>query len=161
MLKNHIFYFLLFSLVLLSCSRKTAPLESRIIEELKSESDILVVKPEETADYFREDFMRYHDYVYKERIKTILFYKEGWELALPLIQLNTDEKLVLTFDDLDADVKNYRITIIHCSAYWKPSDLLPQEYISGFTEEIITDFAFSINTIQKYTHYHQSLHLPL
>jgi len=149
-------FFILLMILLVSCSRKSAPLESRIIE---TDEEITYVKTDnETtnrdSEYFRENYLRFEDYVYNNSIKTILFHKEGWELATPIIQLHSDEKLELSFDDLETDVKNYRYTIIHCNALWKQSDLIQQEYILGFTEGIITDFAFSINTIQRYTHYY-------
>jgi hypothetical protein len=59
----------------------------------------------------------------------------------------------VSFDDLDADIKNYYYTIVHCNSDWTASDLMESEYISGFTNEAITDHDFSFNTIQKYTHY--------
>ena len=59
----------------------------------------------------------------------------------------------VSFDDLDADIKDYYYTIIHCNTDWTTSDLMQSEYINGFTEEPITDYEFSFNTIQKYTHY--------
>jgi len=130
-------FFILLMILLVSCSRKSAPLESRIIE---TDEEITYVKTDnETtnrdSEYFRENYLRFEDYVYNNSIKTILFHKEGWELATPIIQLHSDEKLELSFDDLETDVKNYRYTIIHCNALWKQSDLIQQEYILGFTED--------------------------
>ncbi|MBC8266336.1 MAG: DUF5103 domain-containing protein [Flavobacteriales bacterium] len=86
-------------------------------------------------------------------IKTVLCHKTEEELSLPILNLNSDEQLLVSFDDLDADIKDYYYTIIHCNADWTPSDLMQSEYISGFTDEPITDYEFSFNTIQKYTHY--------
>ena len=59
----------------------------------------------------------------------------------------------MSFDDLDADIKDYYYTIIHCNSDWTASDLMTSEYISGFTDEPITNYEFSFNTIQKYIHY--------
>jgi len=105
------------------------------------------------ADYFTDNYLRAEDYVYKPNIKTVLFYREGFVLTSPIINLNTDEKLVLKFDDLEGNSKRMRYTFIHCDAYWKPSDLQPNEYLTGFYEDDITDYKYSFNTLQKYTHY--------
>jgi hypothetical protein len=113
----------------------------------------LPASAQEGTDYYRADFFRYHDHIYKKNIKTVLLYRAGWELSLPILQMGAGEKLHLSFDDLDADVKDYGYTIIHCDANWKPSDLKPNEYLDGFMEAPIRDYQSSFNTIQSYTHY--------
>ncbi|MBN2347703.1 MAG: DUF5103 domain-containing protein [Bacteroidales bacterium] len=100
-----------------------------------------------------EDRFFYGDDVKKENIKTILFHRQGWELSLPVIQLNTDEKLRLAFDDLDADIKNYAYTIIHCNSEWKPSPVSTFDYLDGFEEGYIKVHDNSFNTTRFYTHY--------
>ncbi len=91
--------------------------------------------------------------IYQENIKTVLFHRQGWDLSPPLMKLNYDEKLLLSFDDLDADGKEYMFTIVHCDANWKPSDLEQYEYIDGYYEDYIYEFRYSVNTIVSYTHY--------
>lgn len=93
------------------------------------------------------------DYIYSGNIRTVLFYRMGWDMAPPQIRFNSDEKLFLRFDDLDADFKNYNYTIIHCDAYWVPSPLQEFEYIDGFYEDQIRDYARSVNTVVPYTQY--------
>ena len=97
-------------------------------------------------------------YIYKNgslsaQIKTLLCHQKEDELSLPILNFNTNKQLLVSFDDLDADIKNYYYTIVHCNSDWTASDLMESEYISGFTNEAITDHDFSFNTIQKYTHY--------
>ncbi|MFM7901784.1 MAG: DUF5103 domain-containing protein, partial [Bacteroidota bacterium] len=41
----------------------------------------------------------------------------------------------------------------HCNADWTPSNLLQSDYLQGFTEDRITDYKSSFNTIQSFTHY--------
>lgn len=107
----------------------------------------------DTSDYFTSDFQRNTDYIYKENIKTALLYREGYELSSPIIELNSDEKLKLSFDDLDAELKSYAYIIVHCNADWQPSELLPSEYIKGVQEDYINDYKYSRNTIFKFIHY--------
>ena len=95
----------------------------------------------------------YKNGTFNAQIKTVLCHKIKDELSSAIINLNSEDKLLVSFDDLDADIKNYYYTIIHLNADWTKSDLMQSEYISGFTDEPIIDYSFSFNTIQKYTHY--------
>ena len=95
----------------------------------------------------------YKNQTLNPNIKTVLCHKKEDELSLAIINLASDDKLLISFDDLDGDRKNYSYTIIHCNSDWTASDLMQSEYIDGFTEQPISDYEFSFNTIQKYTHY--------
>nr|NQU93043.1 DUF5103 domain-containing protein [Bacteroidota bacterium] len=108
-------------------------------------------------DYYNQDYIRNADYVYKDNIKTVLLYKEGFELSAPLVQLNSTDKLVFSFDDLDGDYKKYEYTIVHCDANWNESDLMPNEYLESFTDDYIDDYQYSVNTMQTYTHYEKTI----
>jgi hypothetical protein len=100
----------------------------------------------------------YEDKIYKDYIGAVKFNVAGADLSLPMLDL-TDGQLYLTFDDLDADVKYFYYTIIHCDKDWKAStDLSEMDYIDGFTEEEIDDHDFSTNTLQPYTNF--ELYLP-
>ncbi|MDD5507951.1 MAG: DUF5103 domain-containing protein [Bacteroidales bacterium] len=105
------------------------------------------------GDYFIESYFRYEDYIYHPSIKTVQLYRSGFELSNPLIRLNSDERLMCTFDDLDGDVKDYRYTVIHCGANWQASPLVYTQYLSGYEENPITEFHSSFNTVQPYTNY--------
>ena len=100
-----------------------------------------------------EPALIYKNQSFNKQIKTVLCHKIEEELSLPIINLNSEAKLLVSFDDLDADIKDYYYTIIHCNSDWTASDLMTSEYISGITDEPITNYEFSFNTIQKYTHY--------
>lgn len=128
--------------------------ESGSEQKKKRESKVTAAKADESSDtYFEGDFLRYEDYVYRQSIKTVLFHREGWEITPPLILFNSEEKLVLSFDDLDGDYKMWQYTVIHCDASWKPTDLWQNEYLEGFTDDYIRDYRFSFNTLQPFTHY--------
>lgn len=103
--------------------------------------------------YYNQGFIRNQDFIYSQNIKTVLLFQEGNELSQPIIELGLDKKLVLSFDDLDADVKDYRYTVIHCDAFWNNSEIQQQEYIDGFPDDEIRNYRHSFNTIQPYTNY--------
>ena len=100
-----------------------------------------------------DNSLRYDNYVYKPTIKTVQLHGSDWEYSPALLEIGTNEQLELSFDDLDGDKKQYYITFVHCNADWTPSDLMGMEYCEGFFELTILNFSYSMNTLQKYTHY--------
>jgi hypothetical protein len=91
--------------------------------------------------------------IYLLSIKTIQLYVDPLMLTDPAIPLGGASQLHLEFDDLEGDKKNYYYTLIHCNFDWTASDLSPFDYLKGFKEQDITDFSFSFNTRQSYSHY--------
>ena len=57
--------------------------------------------------------------------------------------------LQLSFDDMDADQKEYYYKIQHMSSDWKPSAISTNQYIIGFNQNIILDYENSFNTLQS------------
>ncbi|MGZ3900698.1 MAG: type IX secretion system plug protein, partial [Bacteroidia bacterium] len=107
----------------------------------------------EEEDYVNDNVLKYDDYNYKSNIKTVKIHESTWEYASPLINLNSNEQIELSFDDIEGDQKQYSLTFVHCNADWTPSDLMISEYLSGFFDLNFINFTFSMNTLQKYTHY--------
>lgn len=99
------------------------------------------------------DYLEFSNKVFKPNIKTVMLHRDGWDLSPPLMKFESGEKLLLSFDDLEADGKEYSFTIIHCNASWEPSRLQKYEYIDGYKEDYIYEFQYSTNTIVSYTHY--------
>lgn len=66
--------------------------------------------------------------------------------------------LELSFDDLEADSKDYQYKIEHMTSDWKSSRLLSSQYIDGFQQNTLINVANSFNTLQNYTHY--SVQIP-
>ena len=61
--------------------------------------------------------------------------------------------LELSFDDLDADSKQYKYKIEHRTHDWQASRLLSSQYINGFDQNTIINVTNSFNTLQNYSHY--------
>ena len=88
-----------------------------------------------------------------KNIGTVLIKNIENDLLDPIILLNSNDKLKLSFDEFSDKLNNYTYTFIHCSANWEKSDLLPTEYLEGFTENYLNEYSFSFNTIHNYVHY--------
>jgi hypothetical protein len=61
--------------------------------------------------------------------------------------------LELSFDDLDADSKDYQYKIEHMTHDWEKSRLLSSQFIDGFDQNSIINVTNSFSTFQNYTHY--------
>jgi hypothetical protein len=108
---------------------------------------------ENTEDYYNQYYMRYDNFIYNSKIKSVQLYIQDNELSAPIIKLGSDNILKLSFDLFDLDLKRYQYTVIHCDPDWNPSMLNEAEYIEGFFEDYINDYKYSMNTIQRYVHY--------
>ncbi len=113
--------------------------------------------PLPAIDYYDPEHMIYSDRVYSQNIRTVQLLGSNFR-AMPMLFLNRDVRLTFSFDDLAGGVQNYMYTLVHFNALWEPTDLDPIEYLDGFDEARISNYRFSTNTLQKYTHY--SLELP-
>jgi hypothetical protein len=75
-------------------------------------------------------------------------------MSAPIIQLNSTERLTIQFDDLDTDIKRYKFTILHCGSDWQTSaDLKVADFIDGYRDENIDQYAYSYNTTVPYVHF--------
>ena len=150
-MRNNPFLFFFIILFSLNISVSLAQKEKKV--SLWKSLNTPTAKDTTADDYYGDNSIRYEDYVYKRNIKTVELRDESFILTKAILALGSEEKLKLSFDDLDADLKNYSYTLIHCNANWQPSDLMPNEYIDGFLDNSINDYRYSFNTLQKFTHY--------
>jgi hypothetical protein len=100
----------------------------------------------------------YENAVYKEEIKTVQMFRDGFVLSNPIWEMGEETQLVFKFDDISGEVKDYYYTIIHCDADWNESFIPQSDYINGFTDNPLDDFARSFNTTFNYVNYR--LYLP-
>ncbi len=90
---------------------------------------------------------------FADNIKTVLIQNIENELLDPIINLNSDEQLLLSFDEIGTDLSNYKYSFVHCNSKWEKSDLIESDYIDGFYENYIEEYLFSFNTNVDYINY--------
>ncbi|WP_052670851.1 type IX secretion system plug protein [Draconibacterium sediminis] len=105
----------------------------------------------------QEENFYYENAINRENIKTVQAYRNGFELSNPIMGLNEDITLVFKFDDLSEGVKDYYYTVVHCDADWNESFISQDEYIDGFIDNPVDDYALSFNTTFSYVNYHIEL----
>ncbi|MDF2190177.1 DUF5103 domain-containing protein [Paraflavitalea sp. CAU 1676] len=102
-------------------------------------------------------FAQIPDAVYSPKIKTALLYRTGNQLTPPIIPLGATGALELHFDDLDANIKSYSYTYQLCNADWTPAILSQFDYVTGFSQQRITNYRVSSIAFTRYTHYTATL----
>ncbi|MCQ9636057.1 DUF5103 domain-containing protein [Chryseobacterium sp. WG23] len=91
--------------------------------------------------------------VYGQNIQSIQLFNPQTNDETPVIKFNSDEKLVLTFDDLTNASEIYRYTIKHYDRNWNDDNLFFTEFATGSMNGLLDQFQYSFNTLQAYTHY--------
>ncbi len=107
----------------------------------------------EGSEFYVESSIRYNNHVYNENIHSIFIHKTGTEISEPYITLNSNEQLILRFDELNAEFNSYQYQLIHCDANWEPSQINEMDYIEGFNDNYFENMEKSFNTQQPYVHY--------
>lgn len=74
-------------------------------------------------------------------------------MAPPVIRMNSNDRLIVTFDEIAEDYRQLQYRLVHCNAGWQPSRLVESEYLEGFNVADIEDFAFSENTFVHFVNY--------
>lgn len=81
-------------------------------------------------------------------------------MAPSILRMGSNDRLDINFDIISDDREYLRYRVLHCNADWQPSRLLESEYIDGFNEVEVNDYAFSSNTYIHYINYNISLPDP-
>lgn len=78
---------------------------------------------------------------------------DNWMLS-PILELNSQDFVQLSFDRISENsFDRLRYKIIHCNMDWKQSSLSDIEYLDGFNDNWIEDYASSTNTTVEYTNF--------
>ena len=96
--------------------------------------------------------------VFDSSFKSLKVAVEGNDYVAPVVLLGGDSRIRVEFDQISPEMQYLRYSVMHCDADWQPSMLVDSEYVDGFNEAEITDYAYSSGTLVNYVHY--ALTLP-
>lgn len=102
---------------------------------------------------YSQEELQYTDHVYTDYIKSAKIHHRGLYTSVPILDLGSQGKLVISFDDMDGGDREYRYYLIHCDRNWQRTDMEDIEYLNGFNGEEILDRYYSNGTFVDYTHY--------
>ena len=96
------------------------------------------------------------DKIYQDSIKTVQLKPTNTQFSYPILKIDSNNKLLLSFDDLNSDnqVFDYYYTFIHCNSDWTKSELYFQDYCDGFEDNQIYDYDNSFNTLKDFTNFY-------
>ena len=107
-MKQYCFYTFLF-IVLASCGRTKKTTDYSFLYEnedsLKLTIDSLEIEKTSVTEII------YNNLIYQSKIHTVLLHPYGFELGEPILNLQKTDTLLLSYDELDTDYKNYYLTI--------------------------------------------------
>lgn len=84
-------------------------------------------------------------------IKSVQLIASGNDYFVPVVSLG--QRITLSFDDLEADQKDYYYLLEHCDKNWNTSQIISTDFVRGYQKEQFRDYRNSFNTLQEYTHY--------
>jgi hypothetical protein len=93
------------------------------------------------------------DAIFDKNIHTVVFQKENINFSYPILELNDQTPLELSFDELNEQDKNLNYSVVFCDADWMPSRLSYTEYMDGFFQNSLFQYRSSFNTNVPYRHY--------
>lgn len=92
--------------------------------------------------------------VYTDNIRSVKFHVLGLPTSEPVVTLNSSTKMILRFDDVDLDVKDFVYSIQHHNRDWTLNEELTTfDFLKGFDEEVLQEYAFSRTRYSDYVNY--------
>ncbi|WP_176466179.1 type IX secretion system plug protein domain-containing protein [Aliifodinibius salipaludis] len=85
-------------------------------------------------------------------IQSIRLHPKGQPGQAPIMELNTSQKLLLSFDYLGTQNRQFRVTVDHYSKSWNRSGIGPNTYLDSFSETTIQASKISFGQRPSYHH---------
>ena len=98
--------------------------------------------------------------VFDTRVRTLSVRNADDFMGANVVRLGTSDRIRINFDIIGEDAEYLRYKLIHCNADWQPSRLLESEYVDGFNEAEVNDYAYSSNTYVHYVNYNIEIPNP-
>ena len=92
--------------------------------------------------------------IYSPTVKTLTtIVNDDWQNR-PVMELNSDDRLTVGFDELSHDARRYICHLTRCEADWtEAADVFESDWLEGFNDYPLEDYQNSLNTTVNYTHY--------
>ena len=88
------------------------------------------------------------------RVKTLTSVVNGDWMNRPVMLLNSNDVMIIGFDELSHNYHRLCYRIEHCEYDWTTSEsIFESDWLEGFNNNPIEDYQNSINTTLPYTHY--------
>ncbi len=91
--------------------------------------------------------------IFDPSFRTLTVTAAGDLMAPPVIRLNSNDRIAVSFDEIGDDYSFLQYRLVHCNADWQPSALVESEYLESFNVSDIDDYAFSSNTFVHFVNY--------
>lgn len=91
--------------------------------------------------------------IFSAHIQTLQVKVNNNWLATPVLTLNSNDVLEVSFDELSHQYHRFQYVISHCNSDWTVSGLSEIDFLEGFNNNPIEQYQNSINTTMLYTHY--------
>jgi hypothetical protein len=91
--------------------------------------------------------------IFNPSFKTLQLKLNDNEQQYPIMLLDGNDVINISFDELAEDRTYLRYELIHCNALWQPSGLVDNEFLEGFNIGDINDYRYSQSTSVHYVHY--------
>jgi hypothetical protein len=92
-----------------------------------------------------------------ETIGTVQFFRQGYPLSFPAIELNGADNLELRFDVFTSSRADFYYSLELYDYNWMPVAINAMDYLEGFDENTFEAFSNSVNTTVDYIHYRLTL----
>ena len=92
--------------------------------------------------------------IFSKKVNTLQIVADDDFMSPPVITLDGEKKVKVSFDEMSHDFHRLIYHIEHCNPDWSTTtDLLESDFLEGFNDIVIDDYENSINTTVLYTHY--------
>jgi hypothetical protein len=92
------------------------------------------------------------EFVKSQNLKSIKLHKVGWELSEPTMELNSSDRILISFDDISGNPESYSYSLLHCDSEWNPSPIFLNDFMDGFEVNEIKNYSYSTGTVIDYMH---------
>ncbi len=95
--------------------------------------------------------------VFHPQIHSLQVQALGNDQRPPVISLDGTGRVVVKWDELAEDRRYMRYELKHCDSQWRVDNLVDSEFLDGFNEGTVEDFAYSYGTKTHYVNYRITL----